>query len=185
MDPRGYGLQLLRQRECGPDPAEFPGSGPAIYLNSVSAQDVNASVDISTDKSAAGGAIYTSLSARRNGNGEYLAQVRWTVGGQIYLDLVRIVGGVQTNLASVPVTGLSAGPGDTLRLRFAVTGTGPTALKAKVWKVGATEPVNWQATASDSTDVLQVPGAVGLKGYLAGTATNAPVTVSFDNLKAS
>ena len=35
---------------------------------------------------------------------------------------------------------------------------------------------------TDSTSGLQVAGGVALGAYLSGTATNAPVTTSFDDL---
>ena len=117
--------------------------------------------------------------------GEYFAQVRWMVNGAINLDLVRIAGGVQTSLSSVTVAGLTATAGDVLRLRLQASGTSPTTLRAKVWKAALNEPPNWQLTTTDAASGLQVPGSVGVRSYLSGTATNAPVTVAYDNLLAS
>jgi hypothetical protein len=158
------------------------GSGPTIYLNSVSVRDADATMDISLDKAPVGGAAYTSLSLRKSAGGEYFAQVRWMPSGQVNLDLVRIAGAVQTNMSSVRVDGLTAGVGDTLRLRFQAVGASPTTLNAKVWKVGTSEPGAWQNTTTDNTSALQGAGAVGVRAYLAGAATNPPVTASFDNL---
>jgi polar amino acid transport system substrate-binding protein len=37
-------------------------------------------------------------------------------------------------------------------------------------------------TADDATAALQAPGAVGIESYISASATNAPVTTSFDDL---
>jgi hypothetical protein len=42
----------------------------------------------------------------------------------------------------------------------------------------------WQKTATDSTAGFQAAGGVGLYLYLSGTATNAPITASFDDFRA-
>jgi hypothetical protein len=72
-----------------------------------------------------------------------------------------------------------------LNIRFQVSGTSPTTLRAKLWKVGTTEPVAWQLTVTDATASLQAPGAIGFESYISGSATNAPVTVSLDNFLAN
>jgi hypothetical protein len=46
---------------------------------------------------------------------------------------------------------------------------------------GQPEPSGWFQTATNTTSTLQGPGAVGLRGYLSGSATNAPVTLAFDD----
>ena len=69
-----------------------------------------------------------------------------------------------------------------LHLRFRVTGTGPTALSGKAWFGAAAEPAAWQIQATDATASLQRPGGVGVHVYLSSSATNAPVTVTADNL---
>jgi large repetitive protein len=70
----------------------------------------------------------------------------------------------------------------TLRLRFQVSGTGTATLSGKVWKVGSAEPAAWQVTGTDGTAGRQTAGGVGLVPYLSGTSTNAPITVTVDNL---
>jgi len=160
-----------------------PGSGPLAYLGSVSAQNVDATVDVSLDKAAAGGPIYTSFSVRRTVDGEYFAQARWTVNGGIILDIVKLVGGTQTNMKSLTISGLSVGAGDTLHLRFQATGTSPTTLNAKVWKVGTNEPAGWQVSTTDGAPMLQGPGGVGVRTFLSGTSTNNSVVASFDHMQ--
>jgi hypothetical protein len=50
--------------------------------------------------------------------------------------------------------------------------------------VGTAEPAAWTASITDSTAAQQGAGAIGLGTYLSGSATNAPVVASFDNLLA-
>jgi len=98
-------------------------------------------------------------------------------------------GAVETTLTSQVVTAVVPALTDTLRLRLQVSGNGlpmgtgaVTTLRAKVWKTSATEPAAWLLTATDGTAGLQGAGGVGVWAYLSGSATNAPVTASVDNL---
>jgi rhamnogalacturonyl hydrolase YesR len=161
------------------------GTGRAAYLPSVSATDVDLTVDWSSDKPASGGATYVALAARHVANDDYRVKVKQAASGAVTVAVERVVGGVETALSSRTVTGLVAGPGDPLRVRLLVGGAGTTTVSAKVWRAATAEPGAWQVTATDTTPRLQAPGAVGLSTYLSGTATNAPVTVSFDDLTAS
>lgn len=49
-----------------------------------------------------------------------------------------VVGGVETSLRNQTIAGLTSAVGDTVRVGFSVTGTNPTTLSAKAWKVGTT-----------------------------------------------
>ena len=71
-----------------------------------------------------------------------------------------------------------------MHLRFRVLGTGPAALAGKAWFDGAAEPASWQVQTTDATAALQQPGGLGVYTYLSSSTTNAPVTVSADNLRA-
>jgi hypothetical protein len=69
-----------------------------------------------------------------------------------------------------------------VRVAFEATGGGTTTLRAKAWKVGATEPTAWLATATDSQPTLQDAGHVGFIAY-ANSITNGPIIVAADNLR--
>ena len=58
-------------------------------------------------------------------------------------------------------------------------------MSAKAWRTGTAEPGAWTTTTTDTTVGLQGNGSVGVYSYLSGSATNAPVTLAFDNLAAS
>ncbi|SDO31373.1 PKD repeat-containing protein [Nakamurella panacisegetis] len=159
------------------------GTGPLATLNSVSARDVTGVVDVQMDKDATGGGVYANMVVRRVGTTDYRVKVRFVAGGSVQLITSRVVSNAETTLQTVNVAGLTYAVGDTLRLRFKVTGSGTTTLSARVWKVGTTEPAAFQINSTDTTAALQVAGAVGIQGYLSSTATNAPVTLKFDNFE--
>ena len=76
-----------------------PGSGPSAFLNTVSAANVDATVDIESDKVGTGGGIYQSLIVRRVGTSDYRLKVRITAT-TVELYLVRTVNGTETTLAA-------------------------------------------------------------------------------------
>ena len=159
------------------------GSGPSAWLNGVAQADVDTTVDVKLDKAATGGGTYFSLAERRNGTNDYRLKVRAIAGGTVSAQLTKVVGGAETAVGNaVTISGLTYTAGDTLRLRFQVSGTGTAMLNGKVWKVGSAEPAAWQVTGTDSTAALQTAGGVGLVPYLSSSSTNAPVTVTVDNL---
>jgi hypothetical protein len=151
------------------------GSGPSVYLNGVSARDVDLVTALRFDK-AATATIYTSMVARRIGTSDYRAKLRCASGSTV-LDLARTVNGVETVLASQAVPGFVMNPTSEINLRLQAVGSGTTTLRAKFWPTGQSEPAAWTVTASDATAALQNPGTVGFYSYLSGSATNAPITL--------
>jgi hypothetical protein len=152
------------------------------FLTAVSARDVDVLTDFAVDKVATGSGTYNSLLVRKVGTSDYRVAFQELVDGKVKLTISKTVGGTSTVLKQVALTDLTYSAGDTIRIRFAATGNGTTALTAKAWKVGTTEPATAQVVTSDATAALQTAGSFALISYLAGTATNAPVTVSVDNL---
>lgn len=162
---------------------DVPGRTTNSLLGSVSATDVSAGVDISFDKVATGGGIYSHLSVRSVGTNEYRLRLR-AMPTATTLTLSRVVGGTETRLADILVPGLVYAPGQVWRLELDAIGTDPTTLSARLWDTAGSRPVLPLVSVTDSTAQLQVPGAVGLINYLSGSATNAPVTVMYDNFLA-
>jgi hypothetical protein len=160
-------------------------SGPWLALAGVSSSATDLTAKVALDKVATGSGAYASLMGRRiAGAGDYRAKVRYTSNGAVSLSLQRTnSANAETAIAAeTQVSGITMAAGQQLLVRVQVTGTSPTTIRARVWKAGTTEPTTWQKTASDSTAGLQVPGGVGLYFYLSGSATNAPITVSVDDL---
>lgn len=150
------------------------------FLNSVSAQDVLATVDVGWDK-VANPSVYASLIVRRTGTSDYRVRIR-TFSTKTTITLYRMVNNAETSLGVVTLPTLVYGAGDTFRLQLRAVGSGTTTLDAKVWRLGDAEPADWQITRTDTTASLQGAGGVGLVSYLSGAATNAPVVALFDNL---
>lgn len=97
-----------------------------------------------------------------------------------------IINGSESSIA--PAVTLSTppySPGSWVWVRAQVTGASPTTIRVKAWLDGTAEPSAWAFTATKSSAAVQVPGAVGLRAVLGPAATNAPVTVTFDDLTAT
>ena len=158
-----------------------PAVGPRIYLNDVSAVDVDLSFDVAFDKAATGSGTYATVATRRVGNSEYRMKTR-ILPTSVQLIMTKVVDNTETTIASTTVPQLTYQAGDVLRLHVQVAGSGTTQLRAKVWRASSAEPAQWQLTTTDSTAELQRAGSIGLQAYLSGSATNAPVVASIDNL---
>ncbi len=157
------------------------GATSTASLNGFSLADTEVRVAAALDKAQTGSGTYVSVVGRKVGTADYRFRLRYLVGGGVTASLSRAVSGTETALTQVTVPGLTYAPGEVLQLRLQVSGTSPTTLRAKVWRVGQTEPAAWLVTATDGTPVLQAPGAVGLLTYISGTSTDLPLTASFDD----
>ena len=155
-------------------------TGPLATLNSVSATNVDETVKFTADKAGTGGGYYISLIGRRTGTSDYRLKVR-IMNGAATAYLVQTLNGTETIVATQTIPGLTVQPGDVLNLRLRITGTGTTTLQAKVWAGNAAEPAAWNLTGTDTAASLQGAGVVGLYSYLSGSATNAPVTIRYDD----
>jgi PKD repeat protein len=145
---------------------------------SSSATDLTTSFALDT---VPNGTVYLTAAGRRVGTGEYGARVKVSPGGGLAVHTTRS----GTPLAGGNLPGVTLAPGERWRVRVQVQGTSPTTVRARAWRAGATEPATWQATSTDSTAGLQVPGAVGLTSYLSSSATDGPLTVRYDDLLAT
>lgn len=156
-----------------------PGSAVTSYLSSVSAADVNYTVDNSVPTTATGGGFYSMLIARNSSSGQYRLKVIYNNAGGVQLQISKVISGTETALKTITVSGLTYTGGDIFHLRFVVKGT---SLSGTVWKGSANEPATPQLSVTDSTAALQGPGSVGYQSFVSGTATNTPATFSWDNL---
>ncbi len=159
------------------------GNTRTAVLASLAQTSVDAQVTAAANKTATGGGTDLVLIGRRvNATNDYRVQAKIQSNGSVSLSLRRVVAGTNTSLAAVTVPGLTYTADQQLRIRFQIQGTGPTTLRAKVWAVGQTEPAAWQLQTTDSSAALQATGGVGVSSYLSSATTNAPVTVSWDDL---
>ena len=153
------------------------GAQRYAYLESVSSADTAVDVDVVLPARPVGGSAYYTIHARRIGTEDYRSRVIVAAGGGVTVQLQRTTT-VLTNVG----TSLNVAAGDALHIRTEVTGTSPTTLRVKVWKVGTTEPTAWTSTTTDATAGLQAAGHIGLGVYLGGSVTNVPFQTRFDNL---
>ena len=156
----------------------YAGATQGSYLDGVSSSATEVLVTVGADKVPTGGGAFVSVQGRRVGTEYYAARLRLQADGSVQLHVTR--GGTPVN--GGVVSGLTYAAGDRLQVRLQVEGTSPTAVRAKVWKASATEPAAWRASMTDSTASLQAPGSLGITTYLFGTATNAPVLFTYDDL---
>ena len=152
-------------------------------LATFSATDVNEVADFSLTAAATGGGTTVGLLAHRTGTSDYRAKIKFVAGGAVTLSVSRVVSNTETVLGSVTIAGLTYNVGDSLRLRFVVTGgtSGTSTLAATVWKVGTTEPASPQLSRTDTTPSLQAAGTIGAIFTSSSTSTGS-TTARFDNL---
>ena len=155
--------------------ATAPGSTRSAYLGGVSTTSSDVSATISLPALPVGGSSFAGVVGRRIGSDDYNARVLVAPNGAVTVQTVQD----GTALKSATVSGLTYTAGLPLRLRLQVTGTNPTTVQARVWKASDTEPASWQVSSTDSTAVLQGPGAIGLRTYLAAAATSGRTDFSF------
>lgn len=163
-----------------------PGMTLNAYLDGAPQQAGDLRLGFTADKVATGSGTFVSVIGRRIATvGAYQAKIVHRSTGAVGVSLVRVnsTGGGEVVLQSaINVPGLTLAAGERLEVRLQVLGASPTTMNLKVWKAGTAEPAAWQRTATDSTAGLQTTGGIGVRTYLSSTSTNAPVTVSFDDL---
>ncbi|WP_210505903.1 PKD domain-containing protein [Naasia sp. SYSU D00057] len=148
------------------------------YLIGVTGTNADVQSTVAISPVNAGGSVFASVIGRRISAGvDYRARAVVASSGAVSLQLQRS----GTTLVQTSVSGLTYAAGDQLRVRLQVTGTNPTTIQAKVWKVGTAEPAAWQLSTTDTTAELQTGGHVGLGSYVGSTLTSLPQTVAFDD----
>ncbi|WP_374948018.1 PKD domain-containing protein [Agreia sp.] len=161
------------------------GASLAASLAGVSSTSTNTRATFSLSAVPNGGGGFVSVAGRQVAPGtDYRARVKIASNGAMTLYIGKTVGGVETTLKAVNLTGTFVA-GTEYVIRTEVEGSGSTTIRAKAWAKSQAEPTNWQATLNDTTAALQAAGTVGLMSYLSGSSTNVPLVASFDDLSAS
>lgn len=160
--------------------ASNAGSTLTATLGAVNVQDADLAVDFTIDRIPTQW-MGISASLRQTSANSYSTRARVLPNSTIVLELLRNT----SVLASRTIPGLTAAPDVPLHLRIQAEGTNPTELRARIWQEGTAEPSTWQVAGTDTTPALQAPGAIRLTSYLSSTATNGPVSLTWDNLTAT
>jgi PKD repeat protein len=155
-----------------------PSDTRNLMLTGAQAQDTTTSVVFSLDAAPSTGGAYAGVVARQmaNTNDNYTTRVWLNSNGSVWLVIQH--GG--TVLRALQLPGITRAAGDSFNLQVSVTGTSPTTIAAKLWRVGTAEPASAQLTVTDSSAALQGSGYVGLHAARAGSATTTG-TVTFDS----
>ncbi|MGK9463915.1 hypothetical protein ACSLFT_28375 [Streptomyces sp. G6] len=149
-----------------------------LALITAPSADVDLYVDISTAETPTGAALNAGPAVRTVDTlTYYMCRLDFGTTGSVAATLQKRVGGVSTDLGSytVPVTHVA---GAYLRVRLQVSGS---ELRARVWPVTRSEPVDWHITATD-TDIVAA-NSVGIRCYASAGNTNANPSLLFDNFK--
>ena len=161
---------------------ETAGSSGAALLLGTRLRDSDTRFLVRTNKTPTGWGQTVYVVARHiAGVGEYMLNVRFAPGGT-FVRAVRRTGSSQTLIGGQSTVPISFVAGSSYRVRTRVTGANPTTLQFKMWASGQAEPSGWHHTVTDSTASLQVAGSPGLRTWISGDTTNAPVRFTFDEL---
>jgi len=160
-----------------------PGATRIGTLASVSARDVDTRFRVQSDKLATGSGEFVSASLRRTSSGQYLAKLYMLSSGAVYVQASRVdSSGNEVVLGNgVRVPGVTHTVNQSIWLRAQAVGVNPTTLRLKAWADGQSEPAAWLYQTTDLTAALQGPGSVGLRTYISGQSTNAPIRFAFDD----
>ncbi|TMB92725.1 MAG: hypothetical protein E6J45_01600, partial [Chloroflexi bacterium] len=86
--------------------------------------------------------------------------VQSTSGGNVSIRAQR---GDGTLISGDVNTGIAAADGVVLWLRVQMQGVYPTAIRARAWLAGSSEPASWTLNATDGNAAQQISGAVGVR----------------------
>ncbi len=156
------------------------GSTLNATLGQVSTTAIDTQASLAVDK-LPNQALNATIAARVVGTSLYGARLRVNPNGSVQLHLMRD----GTALSGGTLPGITLAAGTRITVRVQVDGTNPTTLRARAWPTTTTEPTTWQATTTDPTPALQNAGTLRLSTYLSSSATNGPITVTYDDLTAT
>jgi hypothetical protein len=158
------------------------GGSRSALLNNTSKRDVDIKFRVSVDQVASGGQYIVYGVGRRNGTSEYRARLIFNTNGTVSVNGSRLNSGTESSLGTaVVVPGLTQSANSFIWVHAQMTGTSPTTINVNAWADGQSEPAGWLFTTTDSQASVQVAGSVGLRVWLNGSVTNAPVTFRFDD----
>jgi PKD repeat protein len=143
-------------------------------LGSVSSLNIDLVHTVWLEQAATSSGSYLYSTARSTSPGDYRAKIKIVPTGVATIQIVKSIGSADTALGTAIVApDVQYVPGQKLRVRIQAFGASPTTIRAKVWPLTGTEPTAWLTSVTDSTTGMQIPGAVGVASYLAGSFSAA------------
>lgn len=148
-----------------------------VSLPGAAADDVDVTSIASVSAVMTGGAwVHSTIVRFTDSSNYYRLHTEFTTAGTIGCKIVRILGGVGSDLTAVVSTGLAYSAGTKVRTRVQAIGA---TLRIKAWLDGSNEPATWTAQVADSTVTGQV---VGLYEWRVNGNTNVgTLTVTIDD----
>ena len=126
-----------------------------------------------------GAAVQSYLVARMaDTSNYYAARVEFQPGGNVFLTLTRIVGGVPF---AHPAVQVASGVGASVAVSVLFQALGPN-LRAMAWRTGSPMPTTWQVSAVEHD--LTARGLCGVRSrVLTGNTNTLPVAIAWDNFE--
>jgi hypothetical protein len=158
-----------------------PGKGSVQSLRKISMKDASLGATIWPQKATTkGNGSTTSLTLRSNGKFSYQARVRFGATG-VSLWLSRYDGGTGREVVLRSLKTIKDLPANALvRAEFALSGSSPVTLRARLWEEGSKKP-DWQVTVEDtSKQRITRAGYPAIASYL--SASSPANTVRVDDV---
>jgi len=155
----------------------------SVAVPHIALRDVDVSFRAQGNKRTVGGSLYAYSASRVVGSGEYRAKLRLSPDGSAWIQASSVVDGIEKPLASAVRVPRVDSSDSFVWLRAQFTGANPTRIRLRAWEHGTSEPTGWHSSVLDSEAMLQVAGSVGVRGYVSRSATNAPFSLRFDDLR--
>lgn len=134
-------------------------------------------VSLTTSATATGGPLHGGPTGRYiDSLNLYHARLSITTANTLSLAIIRMVGGVETNLGSAAIE-RTYSAGTWIRIRFQASGS---TLRAKAWAAAAREPDTWHVTATDSA--ITTSSYIGVRSISASTNTNVNPEIRYDDV---
>jgi hypothetical protein len=182
----GTGVTFATESSQGVMSWTNPGTDGRATVTGLEAQlDTDITTVAALSPVPTGGGGYFYVRSRIGAGDEYRATTRVSSSGSVEVSLRLSLDGAEQVLTSRTVSGLTYAAGEKLTVRFTTSGTSPTTMRMKVWKADTTEPVDWTVTTTNSTADLQRAGAIGVRHYVSGSATNGPGRLAVDRIVVS
>jgi hypothetical protein len=141
------------------------GGQEQAYLSTFTTQDVEVVQKVVLPRCTGAGSTCGAFVVGRHGLGFNPAYYRVGVvqGADRPTIFLRAQRSDGTSIGGDVDTGVPAADDATVWLRVQFQGVNPTAVRARAWADGATEPASWQLDTTDSTAAQQAAGAIGVQ----------------------
>ena len=160
------------------------GTGGGALQERIEARDVELAARLRLDRRPIGGSAFAYLVGRWRKDSEIRLKVRVGEDGGVALQATSIVDGAETGVGEeVPLSGVILAAGSVLKIRGQIVGA-PAALRMRAWLGGTEEPTTWPVQRVTKGPGLDGAGHVGVRTYLGGRVTNAPIVIAVDDWSA-